>query len=90
VRELAKLFQQCGLSVLNDTFQPIKDGIAHPWTLQHMLASAEVIQVIDRPRGSANEWWEVHDRAVAEVEHGASMRMGMVSVVGQKPHDARP
>lgn len=79
------MFQQHGLDVLDDTFRSIPDDIAQPWTLQHMLAAAEVINVIHQKTGKGTEWWKLYDRAVAEVEQGASVRMGMVSVVGQKP-----
>ncbi|KAL8917659.1 MAG: hypothetical protein Q9172_005740 [Xanthocarpia lactea] len=85
VRKLGPMFQQRGLDVLDDTFRSIPDDIAQPWTLQHMLAAAEVINVIHQKTGKGTEWWELYDKAVAEVEQGAGVRMGMVSVVGQKP-----
>ena len=89
---LGQTLQQGGLSLLNERFLPINDDIAHPWTLQHLMASVELINVIDRPPGNptALEWWSLYDRAAAEVQRGASMRMGMVSVVGQLPLHATP
>ena len=51
------------------------------------MASVEFIQLLDRPPGSAKDWWNIYDKAVAEAEQGATMRMGMVRVVGQKPSD---
>ena len=87
--ELAKTFREGGLSILDSKILPINDDIAHPWTLQHLMASVELINVIDQPRGSAIEWWKLYERAAEEVEQGATMRMKMVSVVGQKPYQAK-
>lgn len=86
VRNLGAAFRERGVSVLDDRFLPINDDIAHPWTLNHLMSSVESISIIDQPRGnaSAREWWKLYDRAAAEVKQGATMRMGMVSVVGHK------
>ncbi|KAL8818793.1 MAG: hypothetical protein Q9223_002654, partial [Gallowayella weberi] len=77
VRQLDKTFQQRGLSVLRNTFRPIPDDLAHPWTLNHLMAVYELINVLDQPKGSAAEWWDLYGRAVGETEQGVSMRMGM-------------
>lgn len=84
VRELEDTFQYRGLTVLDNTFRPIKDDIATPWTLNHLLAVYELINVLDQPKGNANDWWELYEKAVAETEQGVTMRMAMVSIVGQK------
>ena len=86
VRSLGTTFRQRGLSVLDDRFLPINDDIAHPWTLNHLMSSVESINIIDQPRGNADarEWWALYDRAAAEVKQGATMRMGMVSVLAKK------
>ena len=85
VRKLAPVFSKRNMDVLDDTFLPIKDDIALPWTLQHLMATQELIRNIDRPPGVASEWWELYEKAAEEVHFGASMRMGMASVVGRKP-----
>ena len=85
VRELCRVFKECQLNVLDDKYVPIGDDIAVPWTLQHLMATVEFIQTIDRPAGSAAEWWKLYHRVAGDVRKGASMRMGMVSVIGQKP-----
>ena len=85
VSALNKTLQSRRQLIIEDKFIPIKDDIAFPWTLQHLMASEELINVIDKPRGSAAEWWNLYDRAADEVQRGASMRMGMVSIVSQKP-----
>lgn len=82
--ELEGILRKQGLSVLSGKILPINDDIAHPWTLQHLMAAVELINVIDRPPGTGTEWWKIYDRAAREVEQGASMRMRMVSVVGRK------
>lgn len=73
------------MNILDDKYLPIEDDIALPWTLQHLMASLELIQNIDRLPGSALEWWKLYQRATEDVHNGASMRMGMVSILGQKP-----
>ncbi|KAL8774224.1 MAG: hypothetical protein Q9209_000975 [Squamulea sp. 1 TL-2023] len=88
VRELKSTFTQRGLAVVYDTLRTIPDDIATPWTLNHMLAAYELINVLDEPKGSANEWRELYERAVAEAEQGVTMRMGMISIVGQKTQQA--
>ena len=85
MRNIAQSLRRRHLRILGDTFISIPDEIAHPWTLQHLMASEEFIGVIDRQGGSAGDWWKLYERAVREVEQGATMRMGMVSVVAQKP-----
>ena len=49
------------------------------------MATVEFIQTIDRPVGSAVDWWELYHRVTQDIRNGASMRMGMISTVGQKP-----
>jgi hypothetical protein len=73
------------MDILDDKYLPIDDDIALPWTLQHLMAALELIQNIERPAGSAVEWWKLYERATQDVQNGASMRMAMVSVLGQKP-----
>ena len=85
VRELSRIFQTRQLKVLDDKFLPIEDDIAVPWTLQHLMAIVEFIQTIDRPVGSAVDWWELYHRVTQDIRNGASMRMSMVSILGQKP-----
>lgn len=50
----------------------------------HLLFIPELILAIDNPPGSASEWWNVYEKAIAEARDGASIRMGMVSAVGRK------
>ena len=76
------------MEVLEDMYRPIDDDIALPWTLQHLMASVELILNIDKPPGSAADWWQLYQEATEEVQHGASMRMGMVSILGQKPRES--
>ena len=83
VRELCHVFQARQLKVLDDKFLPIEDDIAVPWTLQHLMAIVEFIQTIDRPVGSAVDWWELYHRVIQDIRNGASMRMSMVSILGQ-------
>ena len=85
VRELCYFFKKRQLKVLDDKFLPIEDDIAVPWTLQHLMAILEFIQTIDKPIGSAADWWELYQRVTHDIRNGASMRMGMISIVGQKP-----
>ncbi|KAL8776594.1 MAG: hypothetical protein Q9213_008210 [Squamulea squamosa] len=84
VRELKSTFTQRRLSVVHDTFRPIPDDIATPWTLNHMLAAYELINLLDQPKGSVNDWRQLYEKAVAEAEQGVTMRMGMISIIGQK------
>ena len=72
------------LAIIGHKYLPIEDDIAAPWTLQHMMAAVEVIQNIDKPPGSAMEWWALYERASEDVQKGASMRMAMLSTVGLK------
>ncbi|KAL8992606.1 MAG: hypothetical protein Q9169_006971 [Polycauliona sp. 2 TL-2023] len=85
-RSLGAAFQAQGLSVLDDKLLPIKDDIAHPWSLIHLMVAVELINLIERRHGTedARVWWELYDRAAAEVRQGATMRVAMVSIVGQK------
>ncbi len=85
VRELSRVFKKRQLKVLDDKFLPIGNDIAVPWTLQHLMAIVEFIQTIDKPVGSAVDWWELYHRVTQDIRNGASMRMGMVSILGQKP-----
>lgn len=84
VRELDKVFLQRELEILDSKFLPIEDDICYPWTMQHLMASAELIKVIEQAHGQAEEWWQLYERAAKEVHSGASMRMDMVSIVGRK------
>ncbi|EDO04614.1 predicted protein [Sclerotinia sclerotiorum 1980 UF-70] len=83
--QLDKAFQKRNLVVLANQYVPIDDEIAHPWTMTHLMASVEMGSIIERERGNAEEWWNMHRRAIAEMYHGASLRMSMVSVAGRKP-----
>ena len=49
------------------------------------MAIVELINVLDRPPGKAADWWLLYGRVVDEVRLGATMRMSMASVIGQKP-----
>lgn len=49
------------------------------------MATTELINVLDRPRGAASDWWALYQRVVMEVRQGATMRMAMISIAGQKP-----
>lgn len=84
VRHLGTILQQRRLDVFDQSFKFILDDVARSWSLQHMLAALEVIIVIDQWRGSANEWWELYDRAAKEVEQETRVRIGIVNVVGRK------
>ena len=70
------------LDVLSNRSLPISDDIAYPWSLQHLMASMEMIKSL--PSSMADEWRSLYERAASEVDHGASMRMAMVSTVGRK------
>ena len=72
------------MAILDNKYLPITDDIALPWTLMHLMATVEFIQQIDRPPGTAEDWWALYHSACNDVRNGASMRMGMVSIVGQK------
>lgn len=52
--------------------------------MTHIMAAIERAKIIEREKGGADEWWDLHRRTVAEVHHGASMRMSMVSMAGRK------
>lgn len=75
------------MTVLTNQHYPIHDSIARPWTLMHLMSIAELIRSIDRPRGSADDWWEAHENAAKEAGQGVSIRMGMIVAVGQKHED---
>ncbi|CAD6442881.1 e36562f9-003d-49ac-b33d-270b4734531d [Sclerotinia trifoliorum] len=85
ITELDKTFQKRNLVVLANQYVPIDDEIAHPWTMTHLMASVEMGTIIERERGNAEEWWNMHRCAIAEMYHGASLRMSMVSIAGRKP-----
>ncbi|KAI9645959.1 hypothetical protein NHQ30_005396 [Ciborinia camelliae] len=85
ITELDKVFLERNLSVLACQYVPIDDDIAHPWTMTHLMASVEMGKIIERERGNSEEWWMMHQRAIAEMYHGASLRMSMISVAGRKP-----
>lgn len=52
--------------------------------MTRLIASLEMGRIIERERGNAEEWRSMHQRAIAEMYHGASLRMGMISVAGRK------
>lgn len=85
VRELCRVFHKRQLTVVDDKFLPIEDDIAVPWSLQHLMSIVEFIQTVDRPVGSAVDWWELYHRVTQDIRNGASIRMSMVSILGQKP-----
>ena len=70
--------------MIDNKFVPIDDDMAHPWTLMHLMATLEFIKGLDRPPGSATDWWKVYEAAAEEAYHGGSMRMAMISCVGRK------
>ena len=72
------------MTVLDFKTISIGDDIALPWTLQHLLAATEFINNVGRRTDQAQEWWDLYERAANEVTQGATMRMAMISVVGQK------
>ena len=84
VRHLDETFEKRQMVVLDNKYLPITDDIALPWTLMHLMATVEFIQQIDRPAGTAEDWWTLYHRVCNDVRNGASMRMGMISIVGQK------
>ena len=64
-----------------------EDDIALPWTLQQLMALAELIKSIekgDQSESPGGGWWALYERAAKEVTNGASVRMGMASIVGRK------
>lgn len=85
VRQLDKAFKARDIVVLDHRSLAIDDDIALPWTLQHLMATAEIINALDRPPGAASDWWELYQRGVTEVRQGATMRMAMISIAGRKP-----
>ena len=85
VRHLDANFQERRIAVLDNKYLQITDDIALPWTLMHLMATVEFIQHIDQPPGVAEDWWKLYHCVCNEVRDGASMRMAMVSIVGQKP-----
>ena len=85
VRQLDQPFRERSIAVLDHRCLPIDDDIALPWTLQHLMAATELINVLDRPPGAASDWWELYQKVVMEVRRGATMRMAMISIVGQRP-----
>jgi hypothetical protein len=76
--------QQHRMVVLVDDYHPIPDDLAHPWTCMHLMSVAELIKAIDKPPGTAKEWWTLHEEAIREAHQGSSIRMGMISVVARK------
>ena len=85
VRHLKEKYEARHLAVLDSKILPISDDIALPWTLTHLMATVELIKHIDNPAGGASDWWKAYEEAAEEVQHGASIRMAMISVIGQKP-----
>ena len=85
VGNLAKVFRKSQLHVLSNRTLPIDDDIAYPWSLQHLMGSKEMIKGL--PLDMADDWWDLYRRAAEEVNHGASMRMAMVSMVGRKDRE---
>lgn len=80
-----KAFQKRDILVLANQYVPIDDEIAYPWTMTHLMASVEMGRIVERERGIAEEWWHMHRCAIAEMYHGTSLRMSMISVAGKKP-----
>ncbi|KAL8646082.1 MAG: hypothetical protein Q9226_007027, partial [Calogaya cf. arnoldii] len=89
VRSLGAAFRDRNVPVLDDKFLPITDDIAQPWSLMHLMASVELINAIDQPRGNAKarEWWKMYDRAAEEVRLGATIRMAMVQAIAKSDTD---
>lgn len=75
------------MTVLANEHYPIRDGIAHPWTLMQLMTIAEQIRLIDPPRESADDWWKGYRDAAEEVAQGVSIRTDMIVAVGRK-HEA--
>ena len=65
---------------------PPDDDIALPWTYNLMMATSEFISMAARKSEAAKGWWDVHARASEEVTRGATLRMRIISAVGQKPY----
>ena len=63
--------------------------MAHPWTLQHMLAAVDYVKGIDNPVGSATDWWKLYDEMIKEVRDGVCVKMSIVSVIGQKQKEVK-
>lgn len=87
VRNLDKFFARRNMTVLANEHYPIRDGIAHPWTLMQLMTIAEQIRLIDPPRESADDWWKGYRDAAEEVAQGVSIRTDMIVAVGRK-HEA--
>ena len=80
------MFEEQQIAVLDNKFLPIEDDIARPWTLQHLMAITEMIKSIQQSNGDVREWQRLYEKVSEEIHCGASMRMAMVSIVGQKAY----
>lgn len=84
VLNLDKFFARRNMTVLAKEYYPIRDSIAHPWTLMQLMTIAEQIRMIDPPRESVDDWWKGYKDAAEEVAQGVSIRTDMIVTVGRK------
>ncbi|KAF7871876.1 hypothetical protein EAF04_003983 [Stromatinia cepivora] len=81
IRQLSSIFQERGITILEDQLLNPEADIAYAWTLMHMDGMKELVNVA---AGGSKEGMELHRRAVREVQQGACLSMMLVNVVGRK------
>ena len=85
LRELEKEFQSRHMEVVDNRFLSIRDDIAVPWTLQHMMGAMEVIEHLESQNKDVSELKRAYQMSLEELQHGASTRTAIVSICGRKP-----
>ncbi|KAJ8059161.1 hypothetical protein OCU04_012135 [Sclerotinia nivalis] len=81
IRQLSSIFQERGITILEDQLLNPEADIAYAWTLMHMDGMKELVNVA---AGGSKEGMELHQRAAREVQRGACLSMRLVNVVGRK------
>ncbi|CAD6445869.1 d765ac0a-58c1-485a-8da0-e412675a045b [Sclerotinia trifoliorum] len=81
IRQLSSIFQERGITILEDQLIKPEADIAYAWTLMHMHGMKELVNVA---AGGSKEAMELHRRAAREVQRGACLIMRLVNVVGRK------
>lgn len=81
IRQLRTIFQERGITILEDQLLDPEADIAYAWTLMHMDGMKELVNVAAE---GSKEGMELHRRAAREVQRGACLSMRLVNVVGRK------
>ncbi|TGO21545.1 hypothetical protein BPAE_0214g00160 [Botrytis paeoniae] len=81
IRQLSSIFQERGITILDDRLLEPEADIACAWTSMHMNGIKELVNVAgEGPR----DVLELYGQAAQEVQKGAYVSMMLVNVVGRK------